>query len=155
MKLNGTDEKALKWILDKEKVRITDVVKGNCPDFVLRNGNSYEAKRLYGTHVLLFTQEQWNVLVNSEKCELLVFADDNGQPRDVINCEELNDGRWDGVYEFRITDDLGVRANIWLSRTLYGDLQMFARQKGFETNDLIREILDDYVHRKALATKEE
>ena len=153
MNLNKTDEKALKWIVEQEDVKTTDVIKGDCPDFTLRNGNSYEAKRLYGKNVLLFTQNQYDILRVRDNCRLLVFDDGSEQPTEVISCKDLGNGKWS--YEIKIVDDLGIRANVWLSRTLYSELEKTARQEGLETNDLIREVLEEYVSRKSLSTKEE
>lgn len=153
MRLNRTDEKALNWILKQEGIGITEVVKGDCPDFMLRNGNSYEAKRLYGENVLLFTKAQWDTLLNRDRCKLLVFDDGNIEPTDVIDCKELGSGKWDSVYKFKIVDDLGVRANIWLSRTLYGELERLARKEGLEVNDLIREVLEDFIAKVTFARR--
>lgn len=72
--LTTTEFAALNWIAKENNVPTDEVFKqSGSPDFVLKNGKSYEIKTLTGRAVYISENQRSRILKSNPTCQLLIF----------------------------------------------------------------------------------
>jgi len=126
MVMNKTEKKCHKWIKEKYKVVDDDIfrISTKSPDFILKNGERIECKKIYGKNKLVLRVKQFRQLLEHNNTIIAVF-DGGDVPLYEIPINELKEGEnwkhlsvsWIGEMTFNKTISLDDEANrIWVKR---------------------------------------
>lgn len=100
--MNKSEKKGFNWLLTQgiPEVDIT-FQRNRTPDFVLKDGRSFEVKHLYKgkyTKKIIFSTVQLKWLIEATNAKILVFSDGNTQPVAIIPVEKIRKKRvWKGI----------------------------------------------------------
>jgi len=145
--MNRTERKAYAWLL-KQGYSEKDIVfrRRETPDFVLSNGKTYEAKRLYGKSTVWFTPSQLES-IKAVNATVLVFSDEMDEPVITIPSRKLiPNGIVGGV---KITVAGEEEKTLKIDTRLHYDLKLEAVKRGEQLKELIERILREWLKREA------